>query len=436
MKHRILTMALSLGLTAFLSLPSMADDDVVIVKFDASNNTGAAADNDQYPFAADEVFDDNRNDQVCIVKQADGSQVNGDFGTPIIRNRKDNAIVAGLTGLFQNGYHTADIAWQYRFSTIGFISATFQFGMAAKNAATITWKAQYSTDGTTFTDLGEGWTLEAEKLKELSLALPTDAMGKETVYIRIMGVIMGEVKQLTDLIGTYEADPFTAGTSTEGLPYCTNSESQVGNVIVLGTPEPDIELQVPAKSYATYMLNHKLRLHPDNVEGVQLLTVTAVAGESVTTAEVNVAEAGQPLLVYNGTETAQTVKLVKAYTDADGTKTYSGFVGTLEAKEMDASSDTKDYYICNGKAFARVNAAGTVAANRCWLEMAKSASAPQFIAVARNSITAVSPVTRTNAGATPADGAWYDLQGRRYEAGTSQKGIYIVDGKKVVMSSK
>lgn len=431
MKHRILTMALSLGLTAFLSLPAVAADDVVIVKFDASKITGVAADNNQYPFAADEKFDDNRNDQVCIVKQADGSQVNGDFGTPIIRNRKDNAIVNGLNGLFQNGYHTADIAWQYRFSTIGFISATFQFGMAAKNAATKTWKAQWSTDGTTFTDLGESWTLTAETLKKVSLTLPAGAIGKANVYIRIMGV----GKELTDILGEYTENPFTAGTS-EGLSYCTNSECQVGNVTVLGTPEPDIELTVPAKGYATYVLDHRLRLHADNVEGVQLLTVTAVAGESVTTDEVTVAEAGQPLLVYNGTETAQTVKLVKAYTDADAPETYSGFVGTLEAKEMGASSDTKDYYICNGKAFARVNAAGTVAANRCWLEMAKSAAAPQFIAVARNSITAVSPVTRTNAGATPADGAWYDLQGRRYEPGTAQKGIYIVDGKKVVMSSK
>ncbi len=429
-------MALSLALTAFLSLPTVAADDVVIVQFDASKITGAAADNDQYPFAADIVFDENRNDQVSIVKQADGSQVNGDFGTPIIRNRKDKAIVDGLTGLFQNGYHTADIAWQYRFSTIGFKSATFKFGMAAKNAATKTWKAQYSTDGTTFTDLGEGWTLEAETLKEVSLTLPTGAMGQEKVYIRIMGVILGEEKKLTDLLGTYEADPFTAGTSTEGLLYCSNSESQVGNVIVLGTPEPDIVLQVPAKSYATYMLDHKLRLHADNEDGVKLLTVTAVSSESVTTTEVTVAATSQPLLVYNGTETDQTVKLVKAYTDADGTTTYSGFVGTLESKEMDASSDKKDYYICNGKAFARVNAASTVAANRCWLEMAKSAAAPQFIAVSQNSSTAISPVTRTNAGPTPADGAWYDLQGRRYEPGTSQKGIYIVGGKKVVMSSK
>ena len=431
MKHRFLTMALTLGLTAFLSLPAVAADDVVIVKFDGSINTGIAAFNSNYPFRADVVFDENRNDQVCIVKLEGNTAVSGKNDIPVVINRNDNAIVDGLTGLFQNGYHTADIAWQYRFSTIGFKSATFKFGMAAKNAATKTWKAQYSVDGNTFTDLGEGWTLTAETLQVVSLTLPTSAMGQEKVYIRIMGV----GKELTDLLGTYTEDPFTAGTSTEGLPYCTNSESQVGNVIVLGTPEPDIVLQVPAKSYATYMLDHKLRLHADNEDGVKLLTVTAVSSE-ITTTEVTVAAASQPLLVYNGTETDQTVKLVKAYTDADGTTTYSGFVGTLESKEMDASSDKKDYYICNGKAFARVNAASTVAANRCWLEMAKSAAAPQFIAVSQNSSTAISPVTHINTDATPADGAWYDLQGRRYEPGTSQKGIYIVGGKKVVMSSK
>lgn len=412
------------ALTAVMTLPAKAADDVVIAKFDASKVTGAAADNPYYPFAADAVFDDSRNAMVSIVKQDDGTLISGDFGTPIIRNRKDNAVVNGLNGLFQNGYHTADIAWQYQFSTIGFVSATFQFGMAAKNAATKAWKAQWSADGTTFADLGDGWTLTAETLKEVSLTLPEGAIGQAAVYIRIMGV----GKELSDLLGEYAENPFTAGTSAEGLAYCTNSECQVGNVTVLGTPEPDITLTVPAKSYATYILDHRLKLHADNASGVQLLTVTDVTGESVTTAAVTVAEASQPLLIYNDTETTQTVKLVKAYTEADSPETFSGFTGTLTAKDMDGSSDTKDYYICNGKAFARVREAGTIAANRCWLELGKSASAPQLRNISAATTSLRESVKRSHENIND---DYYNLQGQRVTQ--PAKGICIVNGRKVVI---
>lgn len=415
---------MSFGLATALVLPTLAADEITIARFDASKITGVAADNSDYPFDADVIFDAvNRNAKVCIVKQSDGSVVSGDFGSPIVRNRKDNAVADGLTGLFQNGYHTADIAWQYQFSTIGFISATFQFGMAAKNAATKAWKAQWSTDGSSFADLGDDWTLTAGTLKEVSLTLPAGAMGKATVYIRIMGV----GKELTDLLGEYDEDPFTAGTSPEGLPCCTNSESQVGNVTVLGIPEL-VELSVPAMSYATYMLDHRLKLYSDNASGVQLLTVTDVAGSSVTTAKVTVADASQPLLIYNGTETEQTVKLVKAYTEADSPETFSGFTGTLTAKEMDGSSDTKDYYICNGKAFARVTETGTVAANRCWLELGKSASAPQLRNISAATTSLQENVKRNNENI---NNSYYSLQGQR--VARPAKGICIVNGRKVVI---
>lgn len=424
MKHRIIRTTLFLGLLAAVSLTAKAADDVVIARFDASMVTGAAADNPYYPFAADAVFDDSRNASVSIVKQDDGTLVSGDFGTPIIRNRKDNAIVSGLNGLFQNGYHTADIAWQYQFSTIGFVSATLQFGMVAKNAATKKWKAQWSADGTTFADLGEGWTLTAETLKEVSLTLPAGAIGKDVVYIRIMGV----GKELTDLLGEYTEDPFTAGTSAEGLKYCKNSESQVGNVTVLGTPEPDITLTVPAKSYATYILDQRLKLHANNASGVQLLTVTDVTGESVTTAAVTVAEASQPLLIYNDTETTQTVKLVKAYTEAEGPETFSGFKGTLTAAKMEASSFAMDYYICNGKAFARVRETGTIAANRCWLELTKSASAPQLRNISAATTSLRESVKRSHENIND---DYYNLQGQRIAQ--PAKGICIVNGRKVVI---
>ena len=195
-----------------------------IAVFDASK-TAAYASQGSYPFAADLTWDANRNARVSVVKQSDGSLVTGTNSTPVVRNRANSGVLTTLSGVFQNGYNTAEIAWQYQFSTVGFTSATFTADMAAKNAATKNWKAQVSTDGQNFTALGEAWTVTANTLTPLSFTLPAEAIGKEMVYVRIMGT--GDVL----LSDKYE---FNAGTSEEGLAYTTNSESQVGNVYVLG----------------------------------------------------------------------------------------------------------------------------------------------------------------------------------------------------------
>ena len=199
-----------------------------IAVFDASKT--ASWTYEGTPFSADVVWDANRNAQSCIVKLSDGSllytndgKTVGKQGTPVVRNRNDGIVTAdkSINGLYQNGYNTAEIAWQYKFSTVGFTTAKFVAEMAAKNAATANWKAQISTDGKTYDDLGEAWTVTANAKKELNFDLPA---GKETVYVRIMGVG-------TDLLSdTYT---FTAGTFC-GLDYATNSESGVGNVYVLG----------------------------------------------------------------------------------------------------------------------------------------------------------------------------------------------------------
>ncbi len=193
-----------------------------IAVFDASKT--AAYDYEGKPFTADEVWDANRNAKSCIVKQSDGTLVySQSTGTPVVRNRQ-SVVLSTINGLYQNGYNTAEIAWQYQFSTVGFTSAIFTADMAAKNAATKNWKAQYSVDGTTYNDLGEAWQMTANVATPLSFTLPADAIGKETVYIRIMGTG-------TELLS--EKYTFTAGEFC-GLQYATNSESGVGNVYVLG----------------------------------------------------------------------------------------------------------------------------------------------------------------------------------------------------------
>ncbi len=206
-----------------------------IAVFNASK-TAAYATAGSYPFAADITWDANRNAKVSVVKQSDGSLVKGTNATPVVRNRENSGVLTTLSGVFQNGYNTADIAWQYQFSTVGFTAATFNADMAAKNAATKNWKAQISVDGTTFEDLDKDWSVTANVLTPLSFTLPEDAIGKETVYVRIMGTG-------TELLSDKYA--FDAGTSEEGLAYATNSESQIGNVYILGDAQVEEDKDAP-----------------------------------------------------------------------------------------------------------------------------------------------------------------------------------------------
>ena len=251
-----------------------------IAVFDASQT--AAYDYEGKPFAADEVWDGDRNAKSCIVKQSDGTLVytqNG--GTPVVRNRQ-SVVLSSINGLYQNGYNTAEIAWQYQFSTVGFTSATFTADMAAKNAATKNWKAQYSVDGTTYNSLGEAWQMSANVVTPLSFTLPAEAIGKQTVYVRIMGTG-------TELLSDKYA--FTAGEFC-GLKYATNSESGVGNVYVLGEAivtdddqAPVVTSTIPANNATGISATGKITITFDEriaaVENADRATLTVLSGSTV-----------------------------------------------------------------------------------------------------------------------------------------------------------
>ena len=142
----------------------------------------------------------------------------------MVRNRIQ-VVLAGINGLYQNGYNTAEIAWQYQFSTVGFTSARIEAQMAAKNAAGKNWKAQYSTDGTTYTDIeGAAWTATANVVTNVAFDLPAACVGQATVYVRFMSVG-------SEVFNTnYPFDKKAA----DGMTYCDHSESGFGNLFVLG----------------------------------------------------------------------------------------------------------------------------------------------------------------------------------------------------------
>ncbi|MBQ7419151.1 MAG: Ig-like domain-containing protein [Prevotella sp.] len=244
-----------------------------IAVFDASIVQGY--DYSGSPFAADLTWDTSRNAKSCVVKVSDGSLLYTQTGgTPVVRNRI-GVVTTGLNGLYQNGYNTTEIAWQYQFSTKGFTSATFSGQMCAKNGAAKSYKAQYSIDGTTFTDI-EGATLspEASKITDYVFDLPTACVNQETVYIRITGTG-------TEIFNS--GYTFNKGTFL-GLNYTDHSESGIGNLYILGTAEvtPDTDAPVLSTSLPAsgatgisasgkITLSYNERIQAGNVDGNALL---------------------------------------------------------------------------------------------------------------------------------------------------------------------
>ena len=247
-----------------------------IAVFDASKTANYAYENTAgYPFAADETWDANRNTKASVVKVSDGSLLySQSTGTPVVRNRQ-SVVIAAINGLYQNGYHTADIAWQYQFSTKGFTSATFHADMCAKNAATKQYKALISIDGGEFTELKAAWDVTANAVNPLVIELPANAIGKETVMIRITGT--GD-----ELYNTSYAFDKTFNE----MRYSDHSESGVGNVYILGEAEvtadevaPKVTATVPANNATGVSATGRITISFDEkiqaVEGAAAATLNS-----------------------------------------------------------------------------------------------------------------------------------------------------------------
>ncbi|MCR4583081.1 MAG: Ig-like domain-containing protein [Prevotella sp.] len=258
-----------------------------IAVFDASTTASYAyPTTGGYPFSADVTWDTERKAKSCVVKMVegavgelaytnDGSTV-GKAGTPVVRNRQ-SVVLSTINGLYQNGYRSSDIAFQYQFSTKGFTTATFAADMAAKNMALKNWKAMISVDDSEFADLGEGWQMTANTQTPLSLELPQEAIDKEKVVIRITGTG-------TEML----SDKYTFDQTFDGLTYTSNSECGVGNVFVLGSavvvPDevaPVVKTTIPADKATAVSATGKITITFDEkikeVEDADAATLNGIA---------------------------------------------------------------------------------------------------------------------------------------------------------------
>ena len=240
---------------------------------------------------------------------------------------------------------------------------------------------------------------------------------------------------------TGNAMDFTNFTFAPGR-YCVTATGGLGGPYD-GTTAPSnifelfqgYEVEVPAGEYITYFKDEALYVEDENAK---LYTITAVSGTTATTDELTIAPANTPILVKNNSTEKKTILLIPTTEETDASiNVYDGFKGTLEAKTT-TNTDTygpwnmaegKKYYAFNGLQFVWVKDALDIAANKAWLEVTATASAAPQIRLVFNSATGIERVDREQSTVD----SWYSLDGRRLPGKPSQKGVYIVNGKKVVI---
>jgi hypothetical protein len=228
--------------------------------------------------------------------------------------------------------------------------------------------------------------------------------------------------------------PFSLAEGKEFVDLEGGAEANDGFTVRVGFKT--FELAIDSKRFATFYSDMNIEFAEQPAEGVGLYTISSIdAGRSTATVTPisGIIPAGTPMLVYNGTEQKQTAKLIVTLDNAqDAVAWATQFKGTAKDHEFTADEmAAADYYaLSGGKAFAPVKGAGTLGANQCWLQFDKQEipSARQFTLVFDSEATGIKTTDCTDY----TDSVWYDLNGRKVAAPT-KKGIYIMNGKKVVV---
>ncbi len=191
------------------------------------------------------------------------------------------------------------------------------------------------------------------------------------------------------------------------------------------------EIKVAAGEYATFYKDEPLYADTETSADAVLYTVSSVsADKAVLSSAITTAPSLTPLLVFNSSEETKTFLLIPADAEPNLALTVAPeFVGTLEATTIAASTEALNNYALNGKQFVWVMNAIPVAANKCWLQIPNSEVTARNISIVFGDATGISHETYKSYETYDC----YDLSGRKLNGMPTKKGVYIMNGRKVVV---
>ena len=178
----------------------------------------------------------------------------------------------------------------------------------------------------------------------------------------------------------------------------------------------------PANAKSTYVTTKALDFSA--VDGLKAYVATAASAGKVTLTEVDAVPAGTPLMLIGTAGTEYTVP-VAASASAPATNLFRAGDGTTEF-----DGTTYDYILFTDGLFHPIGS-GTVATTKAYLhcDSDPTAAGARSLAIAFDDdvTTGVTEIVNSKLS----NSKYFDLQGRRVAA--PQKGLYIVNGKKVVV---
>jgi len=182
-----------------------------------------------------------------------------------------------------------------------------------------------------------------------------------------------------------------------------------------------------AQGYSTYYNTEKaVKAY---TPGVTLYTVTEVSDTEATLTELDTAPAGTPLIIDNHSD-GEAIQLeeieVTPTTSLDPVDYDPAFKGAGDETEI-GGSDAETYVLNNGQ-FVWVKNPGNIAAGKCYLDLSGYFEKARSIrlVIGGTTDTGVAAVKKAETGA-----AVYSLDGR--QVANPAKGIYVKDGKKIVI---
>ena len=195
------------------------------------------------------------------------------------------------------------------------------------------------------------------------------------------------------------------------------------------------EVVVPAGEYVTYyMEDEPLYADPETSTDAELYTITSVSGDkAILSNAIETAPSGTPLLVYNKGTEEKTFLLIPANAEPNlALDVYDGFIGTMQPTVIPASNATTDNYAFNGKQFVWVMNEIAIGANKAYLSIPKTNGNPKNIRLHRGN-GETTGIDASLVNSEEVNSVWYDLNGRKLQGKPSLKGVYIKNGKKVVV---
>ena len=148
--------------------------------------------------------------------------------------------------------------------------------------------------------------------------------------------------------------------------------------------------------------------------------------------------ANKPVLIYNVSfdkEPNQTFHLEKYVGTATSATFATDFKGVSTSKSLAElkTSGITDIYVLRGNYFVRATS-GTLAANRCYIARpspSPSSSAPAYLSIMGNDET--TGITEQSQSMELFSPDWYTMDGKKLDRMPTKKGIYINNGRKVII---